>query len=95
MTSRMLFVAVALLALAGCGAKNDQAEKNAASVQDDAANGGAASEGLSAERALVDRNAGHSELSAAQKIGGAEGRSPFEGDRVIGLNAIVRRSLDI
>jgi hypothetical protein len=44
-------------------------------------------------RKLYDRNAAHPELDPSLKIGGSEGRSPFEGDRVIGLNAIVRRSL--
>ena len=50
---------------------------------------------VSGQRELVDRNAGHPELAPEQKVGGVEGRSPFVGDRVIGLNAIVRRSLDV
>ncbi|MDZ7628030.1 MAG: hypothetical protein U5J99_06425 [Parvularculaceae bacterium] len=33
------------------------------------------------------------ELDPNLRIGASEGRSPFEGDRVIGLNAIVQRSL--
>lgn len=46
-------------------------------------------------RAVYDRNAAHPELPTTAKIGGNEGRSPFEGDRVIKLNEIVARSLAV
>ena len=80
-------IGVSALAL-GCGkaGKDAQAEKTGAEKSESA---------ISGQRELVDRNAGNPELAPEQKVGGVEGRSPFEGDRVIGLNAIVRRSLDV
>lgn len=90
----MLVLAAATLA--ACGAPKSKS----ADASQDAASGQAAADAepekaVSAERELVDRNAGHPELTPQQKVGGAEGRSPFVGDRVVKLNAIVRRSLEI
>lgn len=87
MAAKFIALALAVSALAGCGAKND----NASALPD----GETGAADAQTERTLVDRNAGHSDLAPSQKVGGAEGRSPFEGDRVVGLNAIVRRSLEI
>lgn len=81
-------VAVCMLALSACGASEEKSAPAAASVGEQAAP-------TRGEREHVDLNAAHPELAPEQKIGGAEGRSPFEGDRVVGLNAIVRRSLDV
>lgn len=86
----MIFLLSALAV--GCGKTKQDAQKSAAAE----ATAEQPAEGeISGQRELVDRNAGHPELTPEQKVGGVEGRSPFEGDRVIGLNAIVRRSLDV
>ncbi|MFN3960206.1 MAG: hypothetical protein ACK4NP_09865 [Parvularculaceae bacterium] len=91
MLRRLTLVSTAALAV-GC-----------AKSSDDKSPSGEGAPGASAEQApeiepyrkLIDRNAQHPELDPTQKIGGWEGRSPFEGDRVIGLNAIVKRTLDV
>ncbi len=86
-----VFLALAALGLIACGApkaRDGAADKASASKA-------AANAPIDAQRELVDLNAGRPELAPAQKIGGAEGRSPFAGDRVIKLNAIVRRSLEV
>lgn len=88
----LIFVAVSALAVA-CGKADKEAQTDAASA--DAKAESVADGDISGQRELVDRNAGNPELAPEQKVGGVEGRSPFEGDRVIGLNAIVRRSLDV
>lgn len=82
-------LAAAILAVfsVGCGKKESAAPADASSTD--------ATPAPSGQRELSDRNVGHPELTPEQKIGGVEGRSPFEGDRVIKLNAIVRRSLDV
>ncbi len=85
---------LAALGLAACGAsktKDAAADKAPVSKEEQEV----VDAPIDAQRELVDRNVGHPELLPTQKIGGAEGRSPFDGDRVIGLNAIVRRSLDV
>lgn len=88
MLRRILVVTVAAAAV-GCG----KAERDApASAPAAAAEEAPAPSG---QRELKDLNAGHPELAPEQKVGGAEGRSPFVGDRVVKLNAIVRRSLDV
>ncbi len=90
---RILITATLLALVAGCGGSN---EKKAAEPGGESA--ATAGEEDNAEivnpRKVFDRNAAHPELPPSAKIGGVEGRSPFEGDRVIGLNAIVRRSFD-
>ncbi len=89
------FAAVALLALAACGApKSSDAAANAAS-EEQAGSAADALDTLNTARETIDENAAHPDLPAEQQIGGAEDRSPFVGDRVIKLNAIVRRSLDV
>jgi hypothetical protein len=75
------------LFVAGCGGERPPA--------DPAAESAPAAEPIDPQRALTDLNAAHPELAPSQQVGGAEGRSPFVGDRVIKLNAIVRRSLDV
>ncbi len=85
-------IVFAALALAACGAPKS---KEAAADETAPAAASEAQAPIKAERELFDRNAGHPELTPEQKIGGAEGRSPFVGDRVVKLNAIVRRSLDV
>ena len=90
---RFLMVLAAAALAAGCGKSGKDAKTDQSAAEAPAAE--AADGSISGQRALTDLNAGHPELEAAQKIGGAEGRSPFEGDRVIKLNAIVRRSLDL
>lgn len=87
-----ILASVILAALAaGCG-KREAAATADATAEPSSTESSAASSG---QRELTDLNAGHPELAPGQKVGGAEGRSPFVGDRVIKLNAIVRRSLDI
>jgi hypothetical protein len=90
MKARIAALALALIASAGCGGRNEKTTEPDAEKKPITE-----SPAIVAERTLADRNAGHDDLTAVQKVGGAEGRSPFEGDRVIGLNAIVRRSLDV
>ncbi len=96
MKAGILTTALALLMLAACAAKEDDAGKPgvADAAQEATDEGESSASKISPQRELIDRNAAHPELLPSQKIGGTEGRSPFEGDRVIGLNAIVRRSLD-
>jgi hypothetical protein len=91
MLRRFILALTAALA-AGCAKSSDDQ-----SPSDEAAPGAAAEEApeIDPYRKLIDRNAQHPELDPTQKIGGWEGRSPFEGDRVIGLNAIVERTLNV
>lgn len=86
----LTFVAASALAV-GCGKAEKDTQKSAAAAEAEQAADGE----ISGQRELIDRNAGHPELAPSQKVGGVEGRSPFEGDRVLSLNAIVRRSLDV
>lgn len=90
---RLLMVLAAAALAVGCGNSGKEAKTDEAAAE--APSGEAAIGAVSGQRELVDRNVGHPELEAAQKVGGVEGRSPFEGDRVIKINAIVRRSLDL
>jgi hypothetical protein len=89
---RLWLTACVLALAAGCGkteqkASDEEVAETAAPAQADS------DPVIGAGRRVFDRNAAHPELDPSLKIGGNEGRSPFEGDRVIGLNAIVRRSL--
>jgi hypothetical protein len=90
---RLLAIVIIAALATGCGKPEKDSQADAPAKQ--ATEATATESALSGQRELTDLNAGHPELEAAQKIGGAEGRSPFEGDRVIKLNAIVRRSLDV
>ena len=93
---RIILVAAALT-IAACGApqSSKSAAKQSTEAAEDAAPSSSAIDALNEARESVDENAAHPELAPEQKIGGAEGRSPFVGDRVVKLNAIVRRSLDV
>jgi hypothetical protein len=102
MKMRLLLATFAIIA-AGCGKKEKEAAAAAAASDAPAsaaveATAPAADEEpalIAPRREPIDRNALHPELKTEFKIGGSEGRSPFVGDRVIGLNAIVQRSLDV
>jgi hypothetical protein len=91
-----IIAAFGALALAACGvSKETSAAAPAVGDDAEAAAESEAGAAIDAEREHVDLNAAHPELAPELKIGGAEGRSPFVGDRVVGLNAIVRRSLEV
>lgn len=93
---KALILVVVAMALVACGKpkSSDAAATSDAASAEAATAGGSGASVLNPERKAIDENAAHPELLPTQKIGGSEGRSPFEGNRVIGLNAIVRRSLD-
>mgnify|MGYP000533561519 CR=1 FL=1 len=91
---RFLLVLAAAALAAGCGKSGKEAKTEQAASEAPASEA-AVDVAISGQRKLVDLNAGNPQLSPEQKVGGVEGRSPFEGDRVIKLNAIVRRSLDL
>lgn len=76
---RWLLLMTIAVAAAGCGKSAKDAQSNAPSI-------------AAAEQA---DHAGQAGAAADQQAGAAAGRPPFAGDRVIKLNAIVRRSLDL
>lgn len=88
--------ALAFAFLAGCGGAKKA--DDTANVQKPAIEATVAeptpAEVIEPQRELSDRNAARAQLPAEAKIGGNEGRSPFVGERVIGLNEIVNRSLE-
>lgn len=95
MRPALLFL-TATLFLAACGEKKTaEPATGAAAPADKAAEPAPAEEKIDPQRPLTDLNATLTDLPPELRVGGAEGRSPFEGDRVVGLNAIVRRSLDL
>jgi len=95
MTCRIASFALALVFLAGCsgGKKADDQAAVEKSAIDTAGAEATPAEPIVPEREHIDRNAAAVQLPPEAKIGGTEGRSPFVGERVIGLNEIVNRSL--